>query len=42
MTFFGRLTKDIGWSEVANPRQSTSGTKIDVDKYVDKSRFARF
>jgi hypothetical protein len=42
MTFWTVKYKDIGWSEVANRRQSTSETKVHVDKYVDKSIIARF
>jgi hypothetical protein len=38
----GRLALDIGRSEVANPRQSTSGAKIYVNNYVDKSTIALF
>lgn len=38
----GRLPLDIGRSEVANPRQSTSGAKIDVNNYVDNSTIALF
>jgi hypothetical protein len=34
--------KDIGRSEVANPRQSTHETKIYVNNYVDKSTIALF
>jgi hypothetical protein len=39
---YGWLPLDIGRSEVANPRQSTSETKIDVNNYVNKSTIARF
>lgn len=38
--FIGRLLKDIGRSEVANPRQSTSDTKVEGLPLPGKSRIA--
>jgi hypothetical protein len=38
----GRLLKDIGWSEVANPRQSTSDVKLDPSPFPNKSTIALF